>query len=483
MGAADFIALSPLGALAASCLVLMLSISLRRDHRTSATITGIGLAVALCTLPAVLRVPRAVTGLLILDPYSVFYLALLFSAGLCVTGLSYGYLRDRTLNRDEFYLLLLLATLGAGVIAASSHFVSFFLGLETLSISLYALIAYPRSRDEQIEAALKYLILAGVSSSFLVLGMGIVYAGTGTMEFGRLASILGALPTGMDRALARGGLGLIVVGIGFKLAVAPFHSWTPDVYQGAPAPVTAFVATVSKGAMVALLVRFFLGTDGRLPGALQEVFFVLAVASMIAGNLLALLQRNVKRMLAYSSIAHLGYVLVALLAGGPLGVTAVTFYMVAYFVTTLGAFGVMTVLSPELRDADRLEDYRGLAWRSPGLALIFTAMVLSLAGIPLTAGFLGKFILVKAGVDSRLWTPVIVLVLTSGMGLYYYLRILVAVFSQPSASNDFPSVLSSIPVSLPDRVVLGFLTLALVWIGIRPGGLIDLIRTLTQGRV
>jgi len=480
MGAADFIALSPLGVLAASCLVLMLSISLRRDHRTSAAIAGIGLAAALCTLPAALRVPRAVTGLLILDPYSILYLALLFSAGLCVTGLSYGYLRDRTLNRDEFYLLLLLATLGAGVLAASSHFVSFFLGLETLTISLYALIAYPRSRDEQIEAALKYLILAGVSSSFLVLGMGIVYAGTGTMEFGRLASILRALPPGMDRALAKGGLGLIVVGIGFKLAVAPFHQWTPDVYQGAPAPVTAFVATVSKGAMVALLVRFFLGTDGRLPGAFQEVFFVLAVASMIAGNLLALLQRNVKRMLAYSSIAHLGYVLVALLAGGPLGVTAVTFYMAAYFVTTLGAFGVMTVLSPEQRDADRLEDYRGLAWRSPGLALVFTAMVLSLAGIPLTAGFLGKFTLVTAGVDSRLWTPVIVLVLTSGIGLYYYLRILVAVFSQPSASDDFPSV-PSIPVSLQDRVILGFLTLALVWIGVRPGGLIDLIRTLTEG--
>ena len=184
---------------------------------------------------------------------------------------------------------------------------------------------------------------------------------------------------------------MIVAGFGFKLALVPFHLWTPDVYQGAPAPVTAFVATVSKGAMFGASAALFLRLDGTQHAPVFTVFSILAIASMVAGNLLALLQDNVKRMLAYSSIAHLGYLLVAFLAAGQSGSEAITFYLVAYFVTTLGAFGVVTVLSTSAGDAERLEDYRGLFWRRPALAAVFTAMLFSLAGIPLTAGFVGKF--------------------------------------------------------------------------------------------
>ena len=197
------------------------------------------------------------------------------------------------------------------------------------------------------------------------------------------------------------GVGLIIVGFSFKLALVPFHLWTPDVYQGAPAPVTAFVATVSKGAMFALLVRYFSVVDLRSHHALVIVFTLLAIASMVVGNLLALLQHNVKRLLAYSSIAHLGYLLVAFLASSVLATTAVTFYLVAYFVTTLGAFGVVTVLSTGEREAESLDDYRGLVVRRPWLAALFTAMLLSLAGIPLTAGFVGKFYLTVAARQRR----------------------------------------------------------------------------------
>jgi NADH-quinone oxidoreductase subunit N len=269
------------------------------------------------------------------------------------------------------------------------------------------------------------------------------------------------------------GMGMLVVGIGFKLAVVPFHMWTPDIYEGAPAPVTAFVATVSKGSMFALLLRFFTPLDIHAYNPLFVVFALIAIASMLVGNLLALLQNNVKRILAYSSIAHLGYLLVAFLAGGSLAVTAVTFYVVAYFVAMLGAFGTVSVLSGCDRDADRVADYRGLFWRRPWLAGIFTSTLLSLAGIPLTAGFVGKFYLVAAGVGSALWPLVIILVVTSAVGLFYYLRLVAAMYMQPP--REEVSVVAS-SLSLAGSLVLAALMLLLVWLGVYPAPFIDMIQ-------
>ena len=236
-------------------------------------------------------------------------------------------------------------------------------------------------------------------------------------------------PAGVHGPPLLAGLVMIISGLGFKLAVVPFHLWTPDVYEGAPAPVTAFIATVSKGAVFALVLRYFTRIDIHAHTALFLIITLIAVASMFAGNLLALLQTNVKRILAYSSISHLGYLLVTVLASGPTAVTAAAFYLAAYFITTLGAFGVVAVLSRPERDADRLEDYRGLVWRRPWLAGVFTAMLFSLAGIPLTAGFVGKFYVVAAGVGSALWLAVVALAINSVIGLFYYLRIVVALFT------------------------------------------------------
>src|SRR5205823_6514881 len=213
--------------------------------------------------------------------------------------------------------------------------------------------------------------------------------------------------------------------LGFKLAVVPFHMWTPDVYEGAPAPVTAFVATVSKGAVVALLLRYLVQTGASTYRPVLLALSLIAVASMLVGNVLALLQHNVKRLLAYSSIAQLGYLLVALVAGGPRAAEAVTYYMVAYMVTTLCAFGSVTVLSGTTADADTLEVYRGLFWRRPGVAVVLAAALLSLAGMPLTAGFVGKFYVLAAGVESALWLLVVLVVCNSALGLFYYLRLVV----------------------------------------------------------
>jgi NADH-quinone oxidoreductase subunit N len=278
------------------------------------------------------------------------------------------------------------------------------------------------------------------------------------------------------------GFAMILVGIAFKLALAPFHLWTPDVYQGAPAPVTAFIATVSKGAVFALLLRCFDPVAQGPNDGVRLLFGVLAVASMFTGNLLALLQDNVKRILACSSIAHMGYLLVAFLAGGPLAAEAVTFYLIAYFITTLGAFGVVTVLSAPGRDADRMEDYRGLFRRHPWTAAVLTVMLLSLAGIPLTAGFVGKFYVLYAGVSSSLWLLVLLLVVNSAIGLFYYLRIVVTICRRPEPEPSAAASATVLPpperVPLMGRAALSALTVLLVALGVYPGPVIDLIRLL-----
>lgn len=271
--------------------------------------------------------------------------------------------------------------------------------------------------------------------------------------------------------LVLSGLAMIIVGVGFKLAVVPFHVWTPDVYEGAPAPVTAFIATVSKGGMFALLMRYFSRLGLHDSGSLFLLFAIIAIVSMSAGNLLALLQTNVKRILAYSSISHLGYLLVAFLAGGSIGTAAVTYYLVAYFVTMLGAFDVVTMLSVE-READAMSDYQGLFWHRPWLAVVFAASLLSLAGIPLTAGFVGKFYIIAAGVGSALWWLVLILVVNSGIGLFYYLRIVVAMYKDAPREGQ-----ATVPsVSLTGTIALAALTLLLVWLGIYPATLIHTVQ-------
>ena len=396
----DIVALLPLIVLASTAVAVMLSIAFYRSHLLSALLTLSGIAVSFETLMNAYPVlPRQVTALLILDQYACFYIGLTLAASFIVVVLSYGYLKKSVGNHEEYYILMLLAVLGSCVLISSSHFASLFLGLEILSVSLYALITYLRSNDRCVEAGIKYLILAAVSSAILLFGMALVYAELGTLSLSRVAA------ESMDtrNMFVSAGTALIIAGIGFKLAVVPFHMWTPDVYEGAPVPVTAFIATVSKGAVFGLLLRYFYLVDIRFNNQLFLIFSLIAIASMFVGNILALQQKNVKRILACSSVAHIGYLLVAFLAARTFAFTAVSFYLSAYFVTTLGAFGVITVLSKGLKEVDSIDDYYGMAFRRPWLSSVFVAMLLSLAGIPITAGFIGKFYVVQAGIGSSLW--------------------------------------------------------------------------------
>src|SRR5262245_14622823 len=470
----DLIALSPLLAIAAAALALMLVIAFYRDARVALVCALVGIGLAFALLPvAASRAPRQVTPLLILDQYALFYLGLLFIAGFVVAMLAHGYLGKLEGQSEEFYLVLLLAMVGGAALVMSAHFASFFLGLEALSVSLYVLIAYPRRSARGVEAGIKYLILAAASAAFLLFGMALIYGELGTMEFARMAS--GMAGDGGRRELLLIGQAMIFVGVGFKLAVAPFHVWAPDVYEGAPAPSTAFIATVSKGAVFALLVRYFANLGVEVFRQFFPALAAVAIASMFLGNLLALAQTNVKRILAYSSIAHMGYLLVAFLAGGSLGATAVAFYLVAYFVTNLIAFGVVAVLSGR-READELEDYRGLFWRRPWPATIFLTALLSLGGIPLTAGFMGKFYILMAGVGSALWLLAIILVVNTMISFYYYLRVAFMMFRDAPEGAAAPVAAPSL--SFMGGAALAALTLLLVWIGVYPGPLIHTIQSM-----
>lgn len=470
MSASGLIALLPIIIIAAASVILIAVTAFYREHKVIVLLTLAGLASALFSICVFRPGPRIVTPLIIIDGYSLFYMGLIFSAAIAVTLLSYDHNKLREGSHNEYYILLLLAVLGSAVLAASNHFASFFLGLEILSVSLYSLIAYRRESPRGNEAGIKYLILAGVSSSFLLLGMALIYSEAGTMELQGIAEKSAEAGAGI---VMTAGFALIAAGAGFKLAVAPFHMWTPDVYEGAPAPVSAFVASVSKGAVFALLFRYFTHSDIRSYATLFLIVTIISAASMSVGNILALFQSNIKRVLAYSSIAHIGYLSALFLAGGEAAAVAVGYYLTAYFITIIGAFGVVAVLAGKDGEMESVEDYRGLSERSPLLSGAFTLMLLSLAGMPVTAGFIGKFYLISAGAGSALWFLMLMLALNSAIGIFYYLRIVAVLYARPSEKD----MLSPIPgLSLAGGFVIIALTFFLVWFGLYPPHLIRLIQ-------
>ncbi len=477
----DFIALSPILTLGAFALVTMLAIAFQRHHARIATFAFLACLLTLATLPwAATVAPRAVTTLLVVDRHALLYMGLILTATMVIIALSYRYLIVQFREEEgveEYYLLLLLATFGGLVLTTAAHFVSFFLGFELLGLSLCSLIGYLRTRRHPLEAAVKYLLLSITASALLLFGLALLYFESGAMTFQGVGAILKQAHS--VSALWLGGLVLVLIGIALKLGLAPFHMWVPDVYQGAPTPITTYIATVSKAALVALLLRFATEVGVLELPAVAHLFSLLAVVSMVTGNILALLQENVKRLLAYSSIAHFGYVLVALLAGGPPAAEAVTFYVIVYCAMSLGAFGVVTVYSSEAGDKNRVEDYQGLFWTRPWLAAMLALSLLSLAGIPVTAGFIGKFYAIAAGVDAGLWWLVLALIANSVVSLYYYLRLIVTLFGEvpePAAAAQGQVEPSVRRAGLTTALSLGFVASLILLLGVYPGPLIELIR-------
>ena len=465
----QLVALLPLMVLAIAIVVQLLAIAVRRSHRVAALLAGLGLVATLVSLAWAWPVaPQQVTPLLAIDGFSLFFLAFLCAVALLVTVLCYCYFSKLEGQMDELYLLLMLATLGAAVLTASVHAASLFLGLELLSVSLYTMIAYRRTATDCVEAGIKYLILAAAASAFLLFGLALIYVDSGSLL---LADIGSLLHTSEANLLVLAGLAMLVTGVGFKLALVPFHLWTPDVYTGAPAPITSFVASVSKAGVVAAVLRVFVASE-PVAGKVLWALGLVAVVSMVVGNLLALLQRNVKRLLAYSSIAHLGYLVVAVLAASELALEAAAYYLVAYGVTIVGAFAVVGLLSNGGVENADISDYRGLLWRRPLVAAFFTVVLLSLAGIPLTAGFLGKFYVLAAGADAGLWWLLLAVVINSAVGLFYYLRVVVALFAEAPGED----AVDLAPVPRLGAGTLVVLVVAVLWLGTYPATLVSWIQ-------
>jgi len=422
---------------------------------------------------------QQVTPLLIIDDFSRLLGGVVLLVSLACAWMSYAYLETADEICEEYYILLSLAALGACVLVASNHFASMFIGLELMSVSLFAMVGYMAHSKQQanmtLEAGVKYMVLSGVSSSFLLFGVALIYAYAGTLTID--LQVVSGGPHLQSGYLIVGSA-LLLVGVAFKMSWIPFHMWTPDVYQGAPAPVTGFLAGAVKVAVFAFAMRWLMMAQGDYLDLLLLGLTVMAVLSMVIGNLLALRQNNLKRLLGYSSIAHMGYIIVTLAATATHGAAALStalegaaIYLITYASMTMLAFTVISQLAAKDRrfESGTLADYEGLLFQQPLLAGSLILAMLALAGMPLTAGFIGKYYLVLVAVDSQLWMLLSLLVLGSSLGLYYYLRVIL-VLCKPPVSDRLMVLATS------EKLLLLLLVAATLWLGIYPTPVIEWVQ-------
>jgi NADH-quinone oxidoreductase subunit N len=370
-------------------------------------------------------------GMWVVDNYSRFFkLIFLLGTGLTIL-ISIDYLEHEAMQHGEYYALVLFATIGMMVMASAAELITLFLGIELMSISLYVLAGYARSRLISNESALKYYVLGSFASAFLLYGIALIYGSTGKTDILAISKMI--LNSDLKSPGIIFGMALLIIGFGFKTALVPFHMWAPDVYEGAPAPITGFMSAGPKAAAFAAFVRVFMEALPSMQSKWTGLIWIMAVLTMSVGNIIALVQDNIKRMLAYSSIAHAGYVLVAFLAAGELGTSSILYYMLTYTLMSIGAFAIITVLGGEDEQRVNIQDYRGLGFKHPFAAIMMSLFLFSLAGIPPTGGFMGKFYIFSAAIkEGYVWLAVIG-VINSVISVYYYLRVTVAMYMDAPA--------------------------------------------------
>jgi NADH-quinone oxidoreductase subunit N len=413
-------------------------------------------------------------GMVFVDGFALFFSMLLLVVGALSLLASARFLEREGADHVEFYPLVLIALAGMLVMLQTTHLMVVLIGLEVFSLSLYVLTGLTRNRAASVEGALKYFLLGAFSSGFMIYGMALIYGATGTLDMLRLGDAALRTPPSIFWI----GVGLVLIGLAFKIAIVPFHQWVPDVYTGAPTNVTGFMAAATKTAAFAVLLRFLVGALGDQTEVWIPLMTWLAILTMTVANLIALTQHNIKRMLAFSSIAHAGYLLIALVSRPEDGVRAILFYLAAYAFMTVGAFAVLAAVGRGDAESERgntLQEWAGIGWRRPWLSAAMMVFLLSLAGIPLTGGFLGKYVIFQAAVRSELYVLAAIGAINATIAAYYYLRVIVAMYMrEPDEGDEWEP--------LPVPASLGLVMLVSVGgvlaLGIFPGWLLDTLRSL-----
>ncbi len=482
----DWIAIGPATVLIAGALLLIVVASLAKHMRWArgfATWFTMGTAITAggFTFPLWDRVNNgrsssAVANALHVDGFSVFFAVLTVCSVALAALVLDGYLRREELEGPEVYVLMLLSASGGIIMASANDLIVLFLGLEILSIALYVLAGSHLRRAESQEAALKYFVLGGFSSAVFLYGIALTYGATGSTNLTEIANFLAGNII-LRNGLLVGGLALMLVGLGFKIAAVPFHVWTPDVYQGSPSPVTGFMAAAAKAAGFSALLRIMLTGLGSRRLDWQPMIWVLAVASMLVGAVLAVVQSDVKRMLAYSSISHAGFILIGLQAGNAIGLSSSLVYLFTYAIVVLGTFGVVTVVGGRGDSRHDLSDYNGLAKRSPFLALSLTVFLLAQAGIPATSGFIAKFGVIRAAADANSYAIAILAMLISVVGAFFYLRVILRMWAGGDDHDVGPgadeAVVAQIRMPIATQIAISIAFAFTVAIGILPQTIID----------
>jgi NADH-quinone oxidoreductase subunit N len=424
----------------------------------------------------------AIADAIVVDGFSTFIYVVIISTVVMAALLADGYLRREDLDGPEYYVLMLFSASGGMLMAAANDLIVVFLGLEILSIALYTLAGYQQRRAGSQEAAIKYFVLGAFSSAFFLYGIALVYGTTGSTNLGIIAEFLrvNALTNGLFLA----GFALLLVGLGFKVAAVPFHMWTPDVYQGSPTPATAFMAAAAKAAGFAALLRIFVSTFDLYRLDWQPIVWVLAVLSLLVGSILAVVQSDVKRMLAYSSIAHAGYVLVGFATATDRGVAGALFYLFAYAFMVIGSFAVVTVVAGKGDQNTGLDAFRGLASRRPVLAFVFTVLLLAQTGVPLTSGFLAKFYVISAAVEARSYALAIIAMIAAVIAAFFYLRLIVIMYMAAPADEGEEAVPAGpVPIAVGAGLALGIALSFTLVVGFLPSAVFDFARHATLLRL
>ncbi len=463
--------------LAMACVVMLVDLFVPQKNRSlTYALTQLTLLVAVVTTILLYNQPNqeSLHGLFIHDAVGHLLTITIYISSFFVFLYSRDYIRQHDIAQGEFYLLGLFSILGMSVLTSAYNFLTLYLGLELMSLPLYAMVALMRDKSQPIEAAIKYFVLGAIASGFILYGMSMVYGATQSLNIHMIAQSVSMVPPSQLYILVVG-LVCMIAGIAFKLGAVPFHMWVPDVYDGAPTAVTLFITVAPKIAGFALLIRILVDAMPGMYLQWQELLITLAVLSMLLGNLVAISQTNIKRMLAYSTIAHAGYMLLGLASASPDGFAASMFYTIFYAIMSMGAFGMLTLMTQKGVDVKSIDDLRGLSKRNPWLAFIMLLILFSMAGIPPTVGFFAKLGILEALVSSHLvWLACLTLILAV-VGSYYYLRVIKVMYFDEPINNE------PIVISWDARIAISINGLAIILLGLMPSSVIDLARAAFMG--